>query len=138
MLTEEQIALLNSYLSKVNILKEYTQTTSEPVTWKGKIINISQPFAYNSLKTLTIDIPLEESQKTQSTDMENTSSESPSYTTRTLRTTIKLDDTNIKWLLENEDNLNLIANAFFETVKNNYLLSKQVPQQLSQFVGKTF
>lgn len=141
MLTDEQMALLNKYLSLVNIKGVYTQTTAEPITYKGKIINISNMFATPSKKTVTVDIPLGESTKVDTTtevDNSTPSATSTMYTTQILRITIKLDATNISWLLNNEPDLQEIATAFFEQVKTNYLNTQQLPDTLKQFMNKTF
>ena len=141
MLTPEQIALLNKYLSLVNIKSVYAQSTAEPITYKGKIVNISNMFATQSKKTVTVDIPLGESAKVDTTaeiDNVTPSATSIMYTTQILRITIRLDATNISWLLNNEPDLQEIATAFFEQVKTNYLNTQQLPDTLKQFMNKTF
>ena len=141
MLTAEQQAILDKYVSLVDIKKVYVVTTPEPISYKGKIVNISPMFANPSKKTVTIDIPLSSSAQTQMstpTDDTDSSVTTPMYSTQILRITIQLSKADISWLLKSQEELSEIASAFFEIVKSNYLQTQQLPDTLKQFVNKTF
>ncbi len=140
MLTSEQMAILDKYVSLVKIQKVYSLNSGSPITYSGKIVSISPIFAIPSKKTVTIDIPLGPSTKTEVTVPTTTtpSATTTTYTTQILRITIQLDENNISWLLENQNQLPDIATAFFQTVKENYLQTQTLPNTLEQFVNKTY
>ena len=140
MLASEQQAFLDKYISLVKIQQVYSLNSESPITYSGKIVSISPMFASQAKKTVTIDIPLEASTKVESTAPTTTtpSATTTTYTTQLLRITIQLNETNISWLLENKTQLSDIATGFFQTVKENYLATQNLPTTLQQFINKTY
>ena len=137
-LTQDQINLLKQYLKLINIKNVYSLTTSEPVTWNGKIVNISGVLP-NNKKVITIDVPVSDSTKSEINNIDITNSTNTiSYNTSILRFTIELTQSNIDWLLSNVNDLDSLLKEFFNIVKEQYIQTQQVPNTLKTFIGKTF